>query len=143
MIAKPKRRWFRFSLRTLFVLVTVLCVWLGYQVNLVSQRRDFVRMLEQSPVYPTKKGRWAPREWHPYDSVAVAIRMTQLGSKPPQSIPWVRLVLGDETYWELVLPDTYEQAMVDKANKLFPEASIWQLTPDHDRMTAVDVTKHN
>jgi hypothetical protein len=26
--APPRRRWFRFSLRTLFVLVTVLCVWL-------------------------------------------------------------------------------------------------------------------
>ncbi len=27
------RRWLRFSLRTLFVVVTVLCVWLGYELN--------------------------------------------------------------------------------------------------------------
>ena len=37
----PKRRWFRFSLRTMFVVVTVLCVWLGYQLNWIRQRRDF------------------------------------------------------------------------------------------------------
>ena len=38
---KPQpRRWFRFSLRTLFVLVTVVCVWLGYQLNWIRQRRD-------------------------------------------------------------------------------------------------------
>ena len=30
---KPKRRWFRFSLRTLFLLVLVLSVWLGLKVE--------------------------------------------------------------------------------------------------------------
>jgi hypothetical protein len=41
---KPKpRRWFRFSLRTMFVLVTVFCVWLGYQLNWIRQRRDAIR----------------------------------------------------------------------------------------------------
>jgi len=35
----PKRRWFRFSLRTLFVVVTVFCLWLGYHVNWMQQRR--------------------------------------------------------------------------------------------------------
>ena len=33
-----KRHWFRFSLRTLFVLVTVFCTWLGYQLNWIRQR---------------------------------------------------------------------------------------------------------
>jgi hypothetical protein len=35
----PNRRWLRFSLRTLFVVVTVFCVWLGYHVNWIHQRR--------------------------------------------------------------------------------------------------------
>jgi hypothetical protein len=30
MTTAPKRRWFAFSLRTLFVLVTVFGIWLGY-----------------------------------------------------------------------------------------------------------------
>ena len=37
-----RRRWFRFSLRTLFVVLTVLCFvlggWVAYQLNWISQR---------------------------------------------------------------------------------------------------------
>ena len=40
--AKPKRRWFRFSLRTLLVLMTVLCVWIGIQVNSARRQREAV-----------------------------------------------------------------------------------------------------
>jgi hypothetical protein len=39
----PKRRpWFRYSLRTLFVLVTLLCVWLGVQAKWIRDRRGFI-----------------------------------------------------------------------------------------------------
>ena len=43
MTAPPKRRWFRFSLRTLFVVVTLAAVplgWIGYSVNWIRQRRS-------------------------------------------------------------------------------------------------------
>ena len=39
---KP-RRWFRFSLRTFFVLVTVLGVLLGYHIDWIVNRRAFLR----------------------------------------------------------------------------------------------------
>jgi hypothetical protein len=40
MDEKPRRcRWFRFSLRTLFLLVTLLGVFLGVQVQWVRDRR--------------------------------------------------------------------------------------------------------
>lgn len=32
----------RFSLRSFFVVVTVLCLWLGYELNWIRQRHDFV-----------------------------------------------------------------------------------------------------
>ncbi len=38
MAPTPKLRWLRFSLRTLFVVVTVLACWLGYYVNWHAQR---------------------------------------------------------------------------------------------------------
>jgi hypothetical protein len=40
---KPKRPWFQFSLRTMFVLVTLVCVllsWVGYSLNWIKQRRE-------------------------------------------------------------------------------------------------------
>ena len=39
MSEAPKRRWFRFSLRSLFLVVTALCLWLGWNVNVVRLRR--------------------------------------------------------------------------------------------------------
>jgi hypothetical protein len=37
-----KSRWFRFSLRTLLLLITALCVWLGIQINAARRQRDAV-----------------------------------------------------------------------------------------------------
>ncbi|MGD9721181.1 MAG: hypothetical protein AB7O59_03890 [Pirellulales bacterium] len=42
MTPTPKRRWFRWSLRTMFVVVTVLGGWLAYQVNWIAQRHQFL-----------------------------------------------------------------------------------------------------
>ena len=54
---KPKRRWFRFSLRTLFVLMTVIGVWLGYQASSVRQRKQLLSRLDSVvhglPTYKT------------------------------------------------------------------------------------------
>ena len=42
---KPRRRWFRFSLRTMLVLVTVISVYLGWAANWKRQRREFLKSL--------------------------------------------------------------------------------------------------
>ena len=47
---KPKRRWFRFSLRTLLVLMTVLGAvfgWLGVRVNRARKQREAVAWVQQ------------------------------------------------------------------------------------------------
>jgi hypothetical protein len=44
---KPNRRWFRFSLRTMLVVVTAICIWLSYCLNWIRQRRDFVEAMYQ------------------------------------------------------------------------------------------------
>jgi hypothetical protein len=46
MTPLPKRRWFAFSLRTLFVVVTLVACWLGYELNWIRQRRDFAARVE-------------------------------------------------------------------------------------------------
>ena len=39
---KPKRRWWQYSLRTFFVLLTVLCVWLGWMAHRANEQRKAV-----------------------------------------------------------------------------------------------------
>ena len=50
-----KRSWFRFSLRTVFVVVTVFACWLGYELNWLRERHFLVESGEAA-VYPTNKG---------------------------------------------------------------------------------------
>lgn len=40
--AAKSRRGFRFGLRTMFVAVTLFACWLGYQVNWIHQRNNFL-----------------------------------------------------------------------------------------------------
>ncbi len=35
----PRRRWLRFSLRTFFILLTILCVWLAVVTNSARRQR--------------------------------------------------------------------------------------------------------
>ena len=49
--AKPRRRWFRFGLRTLFVAATAVACWLGYQLNWIRQRHDALRALPDEIIY--------------------------------------------------------------------------------------------
>jgi hypothetical protein len=42
MTPAPKRRWFQWSLRTLFVVVTVFGCWLGYELNWIRQRHRYL-----------------------------------------------------------------------------------------------------
>jgi hypothetical protein len=41
------RRWLRFSLRTMLLVVTVLCVWLGVKVNQARRQKEAVAALEE------------------------------------------------------------------------------------------------
>ena len=36
----PRRRWLRFSLRSLLILITILCVWLGVKVNQARRQKE-------------------------------------------------------------------------------------------------------
>ena len=44
---KPKRRWLKLSLRTLLILLTIGCIWLGWTVNRARQQRAAVEWVTE------------------------------------------------------------------------------------------------
>jgi hypothetical protein len=112
MIATPKRRWFRFSLRTPFVLVTIAGVWLGYQCNIVRERKK----LRALAVDATGSS-WNAfnRAWNTH-VVSPGIR--------GYTVSWVRKLFGDESTRLICLSPTMTPEQVDKFKWYFPEAFI-------------------
>jgi hypothetical protein len=118
---KPKRRWFRFSLRTLFVLVTMVGVGYGIflfqkEARLVYQRRQFVAKLEADG--KNIKG-----------MIDASAELSPL-KNPDRTLSPVRKFLSDHNYSRVVLPLSYTQTNIDQAVALFPEAEIQHWQPD-------------
>jgi len=44
----PRRRFFRYSLRTLFVVVTVFCLWMGWQVKRAKDQGQAVKAIQEA-----------------------------------------------------------------------------------------------
>ena len=94
-----RRRWFSFSLRTLFVAVTLMCgvFWVVHSVNWVRQRERFFdrgKAIEVDDV-------------HPY--------------RPRPRAPWVLELLGEKGRRIIWVND---RAIVDETRRLFPEAEV-------------------
>ena len=92
-------RWFRYSLRTFFVLVTVFCVWLGAQVKWISDRRD-------------------AREWiKPYG------RINDATGRYARA-PWSIRILGENSVQSISLDVRLSRAQIHELAELFPECYI-------------------
>jgi hypothetical protein len=52
---KPKRRWAQFSLATMFVVVTEICVWLAAVVNRGHRQRSAVALMALAS--PSRSGK--------------------------------------------------------------------------------------
>lgn len=122
MIPTPNRRWFRFSLRTLFVLVTVLCVWLGWYANLVGQRQSLLPEIEAENEAWT---RVKEKAFHAGKDLLVG-RLIRFGPAPPAKIPFVRTLLGDKA---CRLIERHTEADARKMIGFFPEATVIYYEP--------------
>jgi hypothetical protein len=105
MTSAPKRRWFRFSLRTLFVVVTVGAVlsWLGWNFRAVRQRDDAIWLIE------SKGGQ---------------VDFVQPGSEK-FAAPIIFRLFGDRQVEWLMAPKLdFTAEDCDRFMRLFPEAKI-------------------
>jgi hypothetical protein len=119
MTTAPKRRWFAFSLRTLFVGVAVFGIWLGWEFNFVHQRnamRDWIADHGGSVdvfVRPDVSG-----------SLAIIQYERVLGPEEEPSIPQWRRWLGDEAINHVMMPAGTTDADLERARSLFPEGNV-------------------
>ena len=91
MTDTPKRRWYQYSLRTLFVfmvLCAIACSWFAVKMQRVSEREETVRAIR-------KEGGWV---WYDYKRNAAP------GSTPEPPGPlWMRKLLGDNFFAKVVV----------------------------------------
>ncbi len=107
---KQKRRWFRFSLRTLFVIVTAFAIlmgWIAWNVSQVREREKFFRRLmddEQEALAGIRRIRRVGEEARP------PFIWTLLGARPQDKINLSR--------------EQYTDDEIRQIENLFPEADI-------------------
>jgi len=123
MIETPNRRsWFRFafSLRTMFVLVTLFACWLGYEVKFVQDRKAWMRANSAliRPSEPTLVG--------------ATTGMYIYSEGTPGSVRFWRRWLGDAPVSSIVFPESWinNNESHDRVKRLFPEAQLSQECTD-------------
>jgi hypothetical protein len=94
----PRRRW-SFTLRTLFVVVTMFGCWLGWQAKTVHDRLAVKRQLEAAGGYAWPNDDESQRSW-----------------------PRWRRFLGDQRMFGMELPPKYDPKLKAELESLFPEA---------------------
>jgi hypothetical protein len=115
----PKRRWFAFSLRTLFVVVTVAACWLGWNVHVVKQRQ--VAWAEIIAERDARDKIWSEKLAAYSEQIGLKYITIQQSPVKPVTLPLIRRLLGDVTY------DRFERNREEDAHRsarLFPEAKI-------------------
>jgi len=106
-----RRRWFQFSLRTLFVVVTVSAVWLGWELKFIRDRKALRKSIVDGG-----------------GTVQMASYHRDIGFDPkypgaPVMPPWRRW-LGDEPIGCAVLPPGSSKIVLARATRTFPEALV-------------------
>lgn len=117
MTTMPRRRWFAYSLRTLFVVVTVFGCWLGYELNWIRERHELLAKHESL---------------HGILGVACNLSPRQQRTKLPTA-PGLLGLFGEPSRQLVVLAvvvDRYGQEPIQsfaewkRAERLFPESEI-------------------
>lgn len=116
MNGKPQRRWFSFSLRTMFLLVTALCCWLAWESSVVRGRQALLRELRSRP------------------GIQITLAEARAMQLPPGTVPppaarvsLVRRWLGDQAIQEISYARGYHNlspADLKRIARTFPEAEL-------------------
>ena len=102
-----RRRWFQFSLGTMFLLVAAFAAWLGWEMSLIRERRMARVTIEDAG------GRASNPSPSPILGTAV------MEPIPPATIPFWRRWLGDEAVTTITLRHGASDADINATRQLF------------------------
>jgi hypothetical protein len=124
MTEKPRRRRLRFGLRTLLVVMTVVCCWLAWESNVVRERRATRQELSAKGFHFVAA-----------DEYATFLPPALPGGGKPRvaKIPRVRAWLGDEAIqevWYYAHGTGGLEAELERLKRVFPEAEISETVPE-------------
>ena len=98
-----RRRWFRFSLRMLFVVMTVLCVWLGFKVNAARRQKEAAALF-------LKAGGEVLYDYQiALNPPGTAALFKVLPNSSPSEPGWLRATIGDDYFRKVVAVDLQPQ----------------------------------
>ena len=112
MVAHAPRRWLNFSLRMMFVVITLIGGYLGYHANTVHARRRLRHDFYE----------------HPAVSFSTNYRSDR---KPLATIPWIRRFMGDQPIQAIYFHRYNGRVSLEEEQRLqqaFPEAEIGEVT---------------
>jgi len=105
-----KTRWLRFNVRTLLLVITVLCVWLGLQVNAARRQRNAVAAI-------LKAGGTVYYDYQIVFETSVQWPIKSFDdTKPPPGPAWLRRQIGDDYFRTVAAVYFLDIATVDKAD---------------------------
>src|SRR5262245_57340168 len=107
------RRWFRFTLRTLFAAITALCLWVGWEVNWIHRRRAALEELRPKALLLSPLS--AERAKKSGDRLMITWEHAR-------EIPVWRRLLGDESIGWIYFDATAGDEDLRLTRELFPEA---------------------
>ena len=123
-MAKP--RWFRFSLRTTFVLVTIFGVWLGWNLKIVRERKAVVAEINRVVTYRDDLAIPIETKGFPFVTDGRGGHVINL----PTNMSPTRRMLGDVPCPVLYMSSTHDPEWFSRAEAAFPEAVLVVVGPD-------------
>jgi Leucine-rich repeat (LRR) protein len=88
---RPRRRWLRFSLRSLLILVTILSIWLGVKVNQARRQKEAVAALVELGAIVRYEHQKHDTQPYAYDT-----------EKSVNAPGWLRELAGDDFFQTVV-----------------------------------------
>ncbi|HEY2840785.1 MAG TPA: hypothetical protein VGJ26_16630 [Pirellulales bacterium] len=116
MPTPPRRRWFQFSLATMFVVVTIFAIWLKWELNFVHERKEAIGAARHNPGHE-------PIDDLADDTVFVIFPGDSPNTGNPR-LPFWRIWLGDQPVAGVATPPDASDETIHKWKRLFPEAEV-------------------